>query len=212
MRDHSTWDGLCQMHPFFIASFIVYYIAWLLFFSPTVRVLRIWTQRSIPPKFELTRLTLITTGVPLARFLLFFFFFSKISFAFLACPFTCTCTFLCCLRAIHCKYYCSPATDLRVFWIRGRRVRRSPLSLSLSPGPLSISFSISIILPSFPTLRSTLLIHPLFSFFLFFILFYYPYNLFNSPLIILPIDWQVSSKVLISPVPHPEPVIQKLSY
>lgn len=63
------------MHPFFIASFIVYYIAWLLFFSPTVRVLRIWTQRSIPPKLELTRLTLITTGVPLARFLLFFFFF-----------------------------------------------------------------------------------------------------------------------------------------
>ena len=77
MRDHSTWDGLCQMHPFFIASFIVYYIAWLLFFSPTVRVLRIWTQRSIPPKLELTRLTLITTGVPLARFLLFFFFFPK---------------------------------------------------------------------------------------------------------------------------------------
>lgn len=210
MRDHSTWDGLCQMHPFFIASFIVYYIAWLLFFSPTVRVLRIWTQRSIPPKLELTRLTLITTGVPLARFLLFFFFpkflsrFSRVRLLALVPFYVVSGQYIASTTALQPLISACSGFAAVEF--------AAPLSLSLSPGPLSISFSISIILPSFPTLRSTLLIHPLFSYFLFFILFYYPYNLFNSPLIILPIDWQVSSKVLISPVPHPEPVIQKLSY
>lgn len=126
-------------------------------------LLWIWTtQRSIPPKLEHDSL-LITTGVPPTSF-----FLSKSLLHFLACA----STFSCCLRAYIEDHYCfyQPLIYPRVFWIRGCRVRRSPLSFS--PGPLFIS--ISIFLPSFPALRSILLIYPSSS--SFFILFYYPYN------------------------------------